>query len=275
MAQWSGEKIPLETPTYFVEAVGGYLYRDVGEATLQGPVSSVTRFGATRRAWFAGGRATVPVLFGLGVRATVLGGGTVDGLLGLESESTVVGGDAEVFWRDPTIGRFSVGYGYAWTESSTTPVASTRSNSLPASVSLYLPDLGQGPVDWTVDFRYEWLDVDPGTGPVRQWGYTFVGSSYWYINDIAGFTGGVLFTKRIAEQQSNVLEGVFSIELLLPTGATRYGTISFDAAVGRDELEGLAPPFSTISSITYRVGGTVTVHFPGVDSLLQLRRAYR
>lgn len=271
------EVIPLETPPYFAQLDGGYMYRTADQATASLSGQQLTIFEQTVRSWQIGGHATVPIAFGLGARVRVQGGSSRTTQAGFGSESGGAIGQGEVFWRDPTRGQIGVGYGYGWSSPRTpSSVQSTRTHRVPVFASLYMPDLDGSTVDWNASFTYDFQSLRGDTGTTSQWAYEVRGSSIWYVNRLAAFEGGVRYQRLLASQQSDVLEGTFALELLVPSGrALSYATVSAVGAVGRAEAKDLAAPFSSLSRMTWQVGGEVTVFFPGVDSLVELNRAYR
>lgn len=275
-ASAKNDVIPLDTPDYFVEVFGGYSHRATDQGSQQNGGQQLTIFEQTVRSWQVGGRATVPIRWGLGARVEVVGGSSRIAQGTARSELGGVDGRAEVFWRDPTKGQFGVGYGYGWaTPQTPSSVQSIRVNTIPVHASVYMPDLGGGTVDWNASFTYDWLELRSAAGATKQWMYEFHGSSIWYVDRFATFEGGVRYSRLIGSQQSDQLEGVFELEILVPSGKRRFGTVALLGSVGRANQMDLPSPFGSMSRLTWQIGAEVTVHFPGVDSLLELNRAYR
>ncbi|MCH2186690.1 hypothetical protein MK280_12550, partial [Myxococcota bacterium] len=133
------EVIPLTPPSFFVQLAGGYAYRDIAAVST----SSQSFVGEQIQEWAADGRMTVPIAWGLGLRAQAAGEGTNSKFdTGARFELVGAGGEAQIFWRNPTKGQVGLGYGYYWL-TSTTPSAfdSVRIQSLPAYASLYMPSM--------------------------------------------------------------------------------------------------------------------------------------
>lgn len=268
--------IPLESPAYFVQGSAGYLYGNIDEATSYGGASELTLAESTTRSWAAGSLVTVPIVRGFGVRLAVDGGGTDETLGGFRSEGNDVTGGAELFWRDPTRGQVGAGYAYSWSPVDTSIGSVTsRAHTAPAFASLYMPDFDGRTVDWNVRFAYSWIDAEGATGSVDQWAYEVVGSSRWYVDRWASFEAGVRFEQRINALPSNVVEGVFELEFLVPGGVRHYGTFALLGSVGRREFQNLGAQFGMLDQLTWQIGLGATVHFPGVASLVELHRAYR
>ena len=268
------EVIPLEPPSFFVQLAGGYAYRDIDAAST----SSQSFAGEEIQEWAADGRITIPIRWGLGVRAQAAGDGANSKFdTGSRFELVGAGGEAQLFWRDPTKGQIGLGYGYSWlTSTSPSSIDSVRIQSLPVYASLYMPSMNGVAVDWNAAFRYDFLSLQSAGGNVNQWAYEATASSIWYVNDLASFEAGVRYERLIKDQQEDVLEGKFSLEMLIPTGGDRFfGSLALAGGVGRAEQMDLAPPTPSVSSLTWRVGVQATVFFPGVQSLLELNRAYR
>jgi len=269
------EVIPLESPAYFVEASGGYAYREVAERTSRIEGQTLTIFGETWRDWFAGGSVTVPVAAGFGVRGRVSGGGTEVSIFGAGTDLSGIAGGGDVFWRDPTRGQLGVGYAYERRSVDPgVPVDSIRSHGVPVFASLYMPDLEGGTVDWNVGFEYRWLEVRTPVGSRDQWAYEVFVSSTWYVNRFVSFEGGAEYARQLSPTQSDRVEGVFALELLVPGGTRHYGAVELSGRIGRDELKALGP-FGDENRLTWQVGAQVSVHFPGVTSLVERNRACR
>jgi hypothetical protein len=268
--------IPLESPDWFVQAFGGYGYAKTSQETVEDGSSSLTLFEETERGWIAGGSAMIPIVSRLGTRLRVDGGrrriseGTLAGDLG-----TVTAG-GELFLRDPTKGQIAAGYAYTWSSPDASFAEdSVRVHTLPVFASLYTPDLGGGATDWTVSFTYDWIELRLPVGTENQWAYAIDATSTWYVTRFVDFRGGFRYSRLIGDAPSNTMEGVFALEALVPSGVRNYGTVALTGSVGRVEDEDLAAPFYTVSRLTWGIGVTVSVHFPGVTSLVELNRAYR
>lgn len=275
VAEGREEVIPLESPAWFVQAEGGYRYGRFEASTSSGGSTPLPVPESTSRSWFAGGLATLPIARGFGARLVVDGGGErLSGALAVTDDE--VTGGAELFWRDPTKGQVGVGYAYTWAPSTSIFGPSTsRSHTAPVFASLYMPSFDGNTVDWNVRFEYSWIDVENPSGHLDQWAYDVVGSSRWYVDRWASFEGGVRFAQQINALPSNVVEGVFQLEFLIPGGARHYGTFSLLGSVGRRAFQDLGPQFGMASQLTWQIGFGATVHFPGVVSLVELHRAYR
>ncbi len=268
--------IPLESPAWFVQAEGGYVYGELAGATSHGGESQLVLDETITRNWSAGGLATLRIARGFGARLAVERGGRSETTTGFESDGDDLTGGAELFWRDPTRGQVGAGYAFTTSTADTSLGSVTeRSHRAPLHASLYMPDFDGNTVDWNVRFEYSWIDVESATGSVDQWAYEVVGSSRWYIDRWASFEGGVRFEQRINFLPSDQVEGVFELEFLIPGGARHYGTFSLLGSVGRRELQDLGARFGMASQLTWQVGFGATVHFPGVVSLVELHRAYR
>ena len=275
-AGWAADEvIPLESPAYFVQAAGGYAYRALGAASGAGQ----SRPREEIQVWEAGGLLTVPIAIGLGIRIEASGeGGTLRYQSGGRFETVGAGGEAQLFWRDPTKGQFGLGYGYYWSAPQTTSVVdSIRIQSLPVYAAIYMPSMNGAAVDWNASFRYDFLSLQSTTGSRNEWAYEARFGSTWYINDVASFEGAVRYERRLADEQEDILEGDFAIEILIPTGGERhFASVSLDGGVGRAARMDLPLlPSTSLSSLTWRVGAQATIFFPGVTSLIELNRAYR
>lgn len=268
------EVIPLESPDWFVEGFGGYAYRETAAHTAKVGDQTQPLPGEEWLTWSAGLSATVPIALGFGVRARVQGAGTdYSDTFGTSLDFDDVTGGGELFWRDPTKGQ--IGAGYAYTRTSTDPdVASIRTHSVPVHASLYMPDLEPGTVDWNLGFRYDWLEVRMPGASRDQWAYEVFFTSTWYLNRFVSFEGGASYVRSLAPEQSDRVEGVFSLELLVPSGVRHYGVVEVFGAIGRDEDKDFGI-FGDENRRTWQIGGRVSVHFPGVTSLVELNRAYR
>jgi hypothetical protein len=270
------DPIPLESPSYFVSMYGGYSDLSADQATHDLGFLRLTLLPYEGTTWWAGGTATVPVWKQLGIRVGMRGGQSRLEVFGVGDEGSGVRGGLEIFWRDPTLGQIAVGYDYGWSAPTPNPVgASTRSHTLPVTAALYFPDIEGGVVDWNLDFDYSFLEKSAPGFSDQQWRYDVVGSSYWYVNDFVGFSGGVGFTQLLGPQAYNLIEGIFELEFLVPGGTRHYASMSVYGTVGRVEEQDLPSPFTTASQSSWRIGVQASVHFPGVASLVELNRAYR
>lgn len=271
------EVIPLESPAYFVEAVGGYAYRDTAEKTKTVNGNPQTVFGSVSKRWLVGGRVTVPIWNGFGARGTIFGGGddlSLGGAPSTDLKDFSVG--ASGFWRDPTKGQVGAGYRYTDTDvSPATTVQSITTHSIPVYAALYMPDFGGGTtVDWRVDFEYDFIGSDTPSGRVDQWAYDVLLTSKWYLNGYASFDGRFLYDRSIGASQSDRIEGILALEILVPSGKRNYATFELFGGYGRDRSFDVGA-VGNVKQRIWQVGFQASVFFPGVATLVELNRAYR
>ena len=279
---WAGSAgaqkvVPLESPRWFTEAFAAYAYRDTVEDSVTDGTVTYTLAEQTLRSWQIGGLATLNAGRGFGGRLRVFGGSTRLAQGTLRAESGEVTFRTEGFWRDPTRGQVGAGYAYSSiSPDAPSPFTGGSVHGLPVFASLYMPDLGGGAVDWNASFLYTWTELEGFTGPVRQWAYDLRGGSIWYVNRFLAIDGGLRYLRAIQHAQPfDLLEGNLGLELLIPGGRRNYGTVALGGSFGRIENSNLPPPFTSMARFSWEIGITATVMFPGVDSLIELNRAYR
>ena len=235
---------------------------------------------------FAAGLAvTIPLTRHFGARAGLWGGGgmaQVSGPLGTEMTGGFdISTEVEAFWRDPRWGELGIGYRY-YTELDNLPTEFDRTvRSLIVSGAAFVGD-----VDAVLRYSYasdQFRRAEPETLSDSS-SSAVVGALEWYVIDSLSAGISASWYKNTPEESVladfRVIDVGPSVTWLLPTGDTRYASVS---AWGHYEMQERNPApgslfeavYGTMENTAYRVGLSIRIHFPGVQSLRQLSREVR
>jgi hypothetical protein len=233
----------------------------------------------------AGIAATIPLTRHFGARAGIWGGGGMteySGPLGTEMAGDFgISAQVEAFWRDPRWGELGIGYRY-FAELDNLPIEFDRTiHSLIVSGAAFIGD-----VDAVLQYSYasdQYRRAEPAKLTDTS-SSEVAGSLEWYAMDSLSAGIAASWYKNTPEYSNladfRVVEVGPSLTWLLPTGDTRYGSIS---AWGRYQLQERNPrpgnlfdmAYGSMESDAYRIGLSIRIHFPGVQSLRQLSREVR
>lgn len=258
---------------------GGYAYQEIAESAASASGSTTTVPAETRQGWLAQGTFTFPIVDRLGGRVFVDGGISklelepAPGFGGRKTDGVFGGVGLDLFVRDPDVGAFQVGYRFALRDPIDPRADRDLTQGVAADFVFYIPDEGLGTVDWGGGFTWGFGRVEgPSYGDdVARLEARF--DAGWYWLETLRFTPGFrLFLEDpdLAEGYRD-LRGRAELEWLPPIGQLRFVSLRAFGSGGRRRSQ-LAAPYSDVDRTLWSIGGGATVYFPGVKTLVQLKR---
>lgn len=222
--------------------------------------------------------ATLPVFRALGFRAALRGGyglgrSEIDSA-GIEDDFEVgaYGASSALFLRDPSLGSVSAGAAFDRVENGDGS-NEDRIGGV-GSITAYFPDLGAGPVDWGLGFRYEHASLSSAGPDLEDEGdsYAVGGSAGWYVSsrslvELGGFwvrqeAGSLVNEDRMATMG---LRWLVPIEIV----STEIG---LTGTVGESEFK--LAPFTPDDRLKYSIKVGIQIRQIRGKTLVELRRGY-
>ncbi len=227
---------------------------------------------------FAEGVATLPLTHSLGARGRVLatfgtgkqnqiafGPGTDD------FETFSYGAAAEIFLRDPDRGSLSMGGSFDRLDGQQGRTANEFGASVEAAI--FFPDLGSGPVDWTLRFDYSQQQISGVDSPsdVDVDAYEVAVAAGWYMSKRSQLVLGGRWSYAENEFDSEQeFEGSLDFRWLLPVSIPVE--LAVGGSVGVSSYE--EPPFSTDDRLIYGASVGLVFRFRSGPTLIEMTRAY-
>lgn len=218
-----------------------------------------------------------PVWGPVGVRAQLRGAyghrqRSLDGLSRGNNEISTSGAGLELFVRDPERGAFTVGGG--WDRLAREGTIGAEEFGGHATAEIFFPDLGLGPVDWTLHFGFTHRDVDgvAGTADVDADQYLIRASSGWYASENVQIRMGIQWDRAEEEFSTEEdTEGVFEVRWFLPVPIV---PIELRAGGSAGVSEYKRPPFRADKRPVYGASVGLVFRFGAGDSLIETQRRY-
>ncbi len=241
--------------------------------------TSLLRLGTTNsqdvRAELVG---TLPLAHVFGIRARLRGaeGSLRRGLDGVDPgnddfDMTSYGLATEFFVRDPDRGMLALGGSYDRVDGDGGFEIDEFGGT--AAAAVFFPDMGSGPVDWTLRFAYarrrlsgagSSFDVDLDSFEVR-------GAAGWYLTEDFQLELGGYWRRSDAEVF--VVEdrsGFMNLRWLLPTPVSIEVFLGGEAGISEYEQ----PPFPSDDRLSYGARGGFVLRFRSAKNLVEAIRAY-
>jgi hypothetical protein len=225
-----------------------------------------------------GARGTYTFPLGHSLGARVIAGTTgskvhPDGLEETKSGGIDLGGD--IFLRDPE--RFEVGIGprYNWMDRSRGSSDETiHSGGMAAYAKYFLKEFGVGPVDLDLSGQFMNMDSDvdiSGALSARRTDSAGGGARVYLSDAVALRVGGQWTRLNYGGGGNEVTKAAdFDLDVLLPFRPNV--TLGADLTIG--EIDQSIPGVANFGRQFFSMGISLTVSFPGVDSLVELTRFY-
>ena len=223
---------------------------------------------------------TVPIFGPLGARARIHGAighqqRSLDGLERGNNEISTLGAGAQLFLRDPKVGSITVGGG--WDRLARDGPIDAQEFKGDAAFSIFFPDLGMGPVDWTFSFDFAHREVSdvPGTADVDADRYVVTGQAGWYASDDVQIALGGRWERAEEEFSSEVdTEGFVQVRWWLARSLPVKLPIelTFGGSVGVSEYK--QPPFRADKRMVYGANVGFVFRFGSGENLLDAVRRF-
>ncbi len=219
---------------------------------------------------------TLPIFGPLGARVQGRSGyghtqRSLDGLSRGNNEVTAFGAGAELFLRDPALGSFAAGGGFDRVDGDGSLEEDIWSGHAQAAV--FFPDLGSGPVDWVLRFKFSHGDISgtTGTADFDKDRYEITGSAGWYLTENIQLAMGGLWD-RSEEEFTTVenREGFLRLRGRLPGPIPLE--ISLGGSVGQSEYK--QSPFRADLRLLYRVNAGLVLRFGSGATLIDSIRRF-
>ena len=223
---------------------------------------------------------TVPIVGPLGARAMIRGAighqqRSLDGLERGNNEISKLGVGAQLFLRDPKVGSITVGGG--WDRLARDGPIDAEEFKGDAAFSIFYPDLGMGPVDWTLSFEFAHRQVSdvPGTADVDADRYVVTGQAGWYASDDVQIALGARW-ERAEEEFSSAedTEGFVQVRWWLARSLPVELPIelTFGGSVGVSEYK--LSPFRADNRMVYGANVGLVFRFGSGETLLDAVRRF-
>ena len=220
---------------------------------------------------------TFPIWGPVGARAQLRGAyghrqRSLDGLSRGNNEITTTGATVELLLRDPNRGALAIGGDYDRLARKG-PIDAEEFGGH-ATAQLFFPDLGMGPVDWTLHFGFTHRQVDGvgGTADVDADRYLIRAQSGWYASENVQILMGLQWDRAEEEFSSEEdLEGVFEARWFLPVPIVPI-ELRAGASVGVSEYK--RPPFRADKRTVYGATVGLVFRFGAGQSLIETQRRF-
>lgn len=218
-----------------------------------------------------------PVWGPLGARAQLRGAyghrqRSLDGLARGNNEISASGAGVEVFLRDPARGAFTVGGG--WDRLARDGPIDADAFGGHATAQIFFPDLGLGPIDWTLHFAFTHRQVDDVTGSadVDADRYVVRAQSGWYASENVQLLFGVRWDRAEEEFSSEEdVEALFEARWLFPVPVVPI-ELRFGGSAGVSEYK--QPPFRADRRGVYGAHVGLVFRYGAGRTLIETQRRY-
>jgi len=221
--------------------------------------------------------ATIPIWKSLGARAqlrSIYGHRqrSLDGLGRGNNEIFGSGATVEFFLRDPERGALTVGGD--WDRLARKGPIDADEYGGHVTAQAFFPDLGLGPVDWTIHFAFTHRQIDGVAGPadVDADQYLVRAQSGWYASDDVQMLFGVRWERAEEEFSSEEdLEGLVEARWFLPVPMIPI-ELRAGGSIGVSEYK--QPPFRADRRPVYGAHVGLLFRFGAGESLIDTQRRY-
>ena len=217
---------------------------------------------------------TIPVMKRVGLRGRVRGGyqnrtPDVD-LFGVGSTSATLGSygaAVDLFIRDPGLGALTIGGSFDRLDGEKN--FESNNSGARAETSIFFPDFGSGPVDWTLRFDYSHQDVDGQSDATHS--YRVAAEAGWYLTQNSKLVLGGRWS-RIENEffDEEDAEGFMKIRWLLPTPIPMEFSLGGSAGVSEYEES----PYPKTDRLIYGGVAEWVIRFRSGSSLIEMVRGY-
>ncbi len=222
----------------------------------------------------------IPLFGPIGLRAWVHGSighaqRSLDGLSRGNNELSILGTGGELIVRDAAVGELALGGG--WDRIARDGPIDANAYHGRASLAIFYPDLGLGPVDWRVDLQFTHREVSDtgGVSDIDGDRYRVAGQAGWYVNPDLQIALGGRWDRAEDEFSSEVdAEGFVQVRAWLPRRFT-FGVpieLNFGGSAGVSEFK--QPPFRTDKRAVWGANAGLVFRFGAGETLLESVRAY-
>lgn len=221
--------------------------------------------------------ATLPLTHSTGARARLTGGfaseNRDDSAGSPDTETGVFGAGFDIFVRDPELGAFTLGADYERFDGDDDYEANAYQGR--AELRIFFPDLGSGPLDWFVNFKYARRDDAGGARafvPNRDIFLVEGGAGWYFGENVQWILGGRWSRAENDDEEIEDGEGFTAIRWFIPVQAGLSAELDLGGYAGVSNYQ--EDPFSSDDRFVYGVRGGVTLRFRSGATLLESVRAY-